>query len=183
MKVFRRSLFVLLCLFMLPFMVGLFYPHNLLYERSIVIDKPVYNVYNYIACLTNHQKFSPWYIQGGTTIVNCNGGNDASNCGYSYNWTNINGRIGPGSEEILCIAEADRVETIVRLNEPFINYNYSTLITEKLNENQTKVTWKMKSHLPNPFNALHLICKYDEKFGSYLEESLFLLKQNVETFE
>ena len=75
------------------------------------------------------------------------------------------------------------METIVRLNEPFINYNYSTLITEKLNENQTKVTWKMKSHLPNPFNALHLICKYDEKFGSYLEESLLLLKQNLETLE
>lgn len=163
-------------------MVGIYIPYKLEYERSIVIDKPVYNVHHFIACLTNHQLFSPWYIQQGNTIVTCNGG-DNSSCGFSCSWTNENGNIGSGSEEILCIAEIDRVETIVRLSKPFTNYNYSTIITERLTDNQTKVTWRMKSQLPNPFNSLNLIFKYDEKYAAYIEESLILLKQNVESLE
>lgn len=160
-------------------MIGLYVDRQLVFERSIIVDKSIYDAYQYVSCLNNHKTFSPWYLQDEDVKTSCDGGDDAS-CGFTCEWQTDNGAIGDGAEEILCIADIDRIETIVRLKDPFKFFSYSTIITEKWGSSQTKVIWKMKSNMPIPFNTLHYFFKYDVMYGVYLEEALWKLKQNVE---
>lgn len=174
MKILKKILLVIAIIISIPLLAALFIRKDYLVNRSVTIDRPAAEVFQYIKLQKNQDHYNKWVMADPAMQKNYRG-NDG-NVGFVYAWNSKN--MGKGEQEIKSITEGIEIITELRFEKPMESVGHATMTTEPVNENQTRLLWTMKGSSPYPFNFMNLFM--DGMLGKDMETSLALLKSNLE---
>jgi hypothetical protein len=147
-------------------------------DRSIVIDKPSDEVFEYVKYLRNQYNYSVWGDLDSDMKQEFHGTDGT--VGFISAWEG-NEEAGRGEQEIIGMVEVERIDYELRFFEPFESTSYSFMSTESISENQTRVTWGMFGTFPRPMNIMLLFFDLEEAIGNDYETGLANLKVLLES--
>lgn len=178
MKAVKIILLIIAILLIIPLVTALFVPKDYTIEREILINKPKLEVFDYIRFLKNQDNFSVWAKMDPDMKKEYRGTD--GEVGFVSAWESQNGEVGKGEQEIKKIKDSERIDFELRFLKPFTTTASAYMATEYIYENQTKVKWGFKGHLPYPFNLMLLFMNMDQIIGDDLETGLTNLKVLIE---
>lgn len=178
MKLLKRLLFGLLALIALALLVALFVEKDLGAERSIVVNRPVTDVYNYVKLLKNHNEFGKWNLID-PDMKKAYNGTDGTK-GFTYAWESQNEEVGKGEQTITALKEGERIDHQLHFIKPFESYARSYMTTEATDDGNTKVTWGFAGKMDYPFNLMRLFIDMNKSIGDDFETGLQNLKGKLE---
>jgi len=146
-------------------------------ERSVVIDRPSEEVFDYVKYLRNQYNYSVWGAMDPDMKQEFRGTDGT--VGFVSAWEG-NEDAGAGEQEIVGMVDGERIEYELRFFEPFESTSNSFMSTESISENQTRVTWGMYGTFPRPMNIMLLFFDLEEAIGSDYETGLNNLKVILE---
>jgi hypothetical protein len=156
---------------------GLFIPKGMKATREIIINKPNAEVFNYIKQLKNQDNYSKW----GSMDPNMKKeyrGTDAT-VGFVSAWEG-NKKVGAGEQEITGVEEGRKLSTELRFIKPFKSVAQSTMTTEALSDNSTKVSWGFEGQMNYPMNIMKLFMNMEKSIGDDFSTGLSNLKALLE---
>jgi hypothetical protein len=152
MKIF---LIIVATIILIIAVLGIAAPKEFKLERSIVINKPVAEVFSHLNLLKNHDQWNAW-TKKDPNIKKEFKGTDGT-VGFTSFWVSEDPEIGTGEQEIKNIVENQKLETEIRLKKPFEASFSSYMTTEPEAASQTKVVMGMYSKIPFPMNVISFI--------------------------
>ncbi len=170
-------LYIILGIVAAILIAGLFIPKGMKATREIVINKPNAEVFNYIKHLKNQDNYSKW----GSMDPNMKKeykGTDATP-GFVSAWEG-NKKVGQGEQEIISIEEGRKLNTELRFIKPFKSVAQSSMTTEAITENSTKVSWGFEGSMNYPMNAMKLFMNMEKAIGNDFSLGLNNLKSLLE---
>jgi len=171
----QTVLIIIAAIIALPFVIALFIPKEYKVARSIVINAPKNEVFDYIKYIKNQDYYSKWNMTD-PDKQQIFTGTDGT-VGFIYAW-NGNSKAGEGAQEIMGIADGERLTTEVRFVRPFKSTGHLYMITEALTDHSTKVSWGMTGKMGYPLNLMTSLMKGG--LGKDLDISLNNLKGILE---
>lgn len=145
-------------------------------ERSVEIEKPIDDVFEYIRHLRNQDEYSAWAAMDPNMTQEFRGTDGT--VGFVSAWEGE--ETGKGEQEIVEIIEGERIDFKLRFFEPFESEADVYMITDSLSENQTRVTWGLESSMNRPMNLMLLFVNMEEAIGNDYDEGLAKLKEILE---
>ena len=170
-------LYIILGIIAALLIAGLFIPKGMKATREIIINKPNAEVFNYIKQLKNQDNYSKW----GSMDPNMKKeyrGTDAT-VGFVSAWEG-NKKVGTGEQEITGIEEGRKLSTELRFIKPFKSVAQSTMTTEALSDNSTKVSWGFEGQMNYPMNIMKLFMNMEKSIGDDFSTGLSNLKALLE---
>ncbi|WP_431136714.1 SRPBCC family protein [Psychroserpens mesophilus] len=171
-------LYVLGILVLLFILLALFAPKSYKVERSIVINKPLPEVFIYLKHIKNQDFWSPWKKrdpQMKQEFIGTDG-----EIGFIAKWEG-NKAVGVGEQEITSIVDNERVEARLRFFKPWKSESDAITKVEVAEEGKTKVTWGFSGQNKVPANIFMLLYNVDKHVGKDFEEGLGSLKEILES--
>jgi len=164
-------------LFILLVVVAIIAPKTEIVERTIIINKPVLEVYSYLVELQNLEEWSPWSKKDPKTIHKYKGvGNSV---GSIHSWTSEHRQVGIGEQEITSVTPFKEVVSELRFAEPFESNSITYLKFNDLGIS-TEVTWGHTSEY-NPLQAVFMMAMdMDTYLGNDFDEGLLMAKTILE---
>lgn len=156
--------------------VALFTKKEYTVEREVTINKPKEEVFNYIKFQKNQDNYNKWVMVDPKAQKGYSGTDGT--VGFIYAWDSKNKSLGKGEQEIKKITKGEGVNLEIRFKKPFEGVGITTMRTESVSGNKTKVKWGMAGKNPYPFNLMNLFM--DNMLGKDLEISLITLKNVIE---
>jgi uncharacterized protein YndB with AHSA1/START domain len=138
----------------LVLIAALFVKNEYEIERSVVVNRPVSDVFDYVRMLTNQDYFSKWVMTDPYKKTE-HRGTDGT-VGFVYGW-NGNKEAGEGEQEIIGLSPNHKVNIEVRFVRPFRSTATTPFTLERISETQTKVTWGMEGRSRYPMNLMYLL--------------------------
>jgi hypothetical protein len=178
MKILKKILLVLLIIIVLFLITGIFVKKECTIERSITINKPKQEVFDYIKLLKNQDNFSVW-MKMDPDMKKEYTGTDGT-IGFTAAWDSERDDVGKGSQTITKIDEGNRIDFALHFIKPREGEATCYMSTEQAGDNQTLVKWVFQSKAPYPFNVMLLIMPMDKYVGEPLEKGLVNLKEILE---
>jgi hypothetical protein len=169
-------LYILLGIVGLIILFALIAPKSYEVSRSIVINKPVSEVFEFLKYLKNHEVWSPWEKKD-PNMKKTFTGTDGT-VGAISAWVG-NKDVGEGEQEILNIIENKTIESKLRFFKPWKSESDAYLRTEEVNGG-TKVVWGFSGVNKVPTNIFMLFMNMDKTVGKDFEEGLASLKTHLE---
>lgn len=176
MKIFVIVLGALVALICLLLLIALFIKTEYKIYREVVISRPRNEVYSYIRNLKNQDHYSKWVMTDPSMKKEFKG--EDGNVGFIYAWDSNDKNVGKGEQEIVNLVDGERVDAVIRFIKPFEGIANTSMQTESVSENQTKVSWSMKGESRYPMNLMNPFM--DQLLGKDLQTSLATLKSNLE---
>lgn len=173
----------MLIIFISLSIVGLFVITSFLapstYEvsRSIVINKPNYDVFQYLKFIKNQDHWSPWKKKDPDMKQEFYGID--GEVGFIAKWEG-NSEVGSGEQEITHIVNNQRIEFKLVFYKPWKSESNAFIDVEDLGKMQTKVIWGFSGKIKFPANVFLLFYNMDKKVGKDFEEGLINLKVLLE---
>ena len=177
MNILLIILLIIVAIIALLFIVALFSKKQYAVERTVVIQRPKHEVFNYITRLKNQDNYSKWVMMD-PLMKKTYRGEDGSK-GFVYAW-NGNNKAGAGEQEIKKLEEGRRMETEVRFVRPFKGTAFNYFETHDVKENSTRLSWGFSSRLRYPANIFLLLTSIERTLGKDIEQSLQKLKSILE---
>ncbi|RIA10088.1 polyketide cyclase/dehydrase/lipid transport protein [Flavobacteriaceae bacterium MAR_2010_72] len=146
-------------------------------SRSIEINRPLEDVFDYLKYIKNQNDWSPWK-QKDPNMKQEFLGTDGE-VGFISKWEG-NKNVGTGEQEITQIIPNKRIDTELRFLKPWKSASNGYLITSDLGNNSTKVEWGFSGNNPVPFNIFMLFFNFEKAVGKDFEEGLTSLKEVLE---
>ncbi len=178
MRILKKILVVAGAIVALLLIVALFVKKDYLVEREIVINKPKAEVFEYIRFIKNQDHFSQWN-QLDPNMKKTYKGTDGT-VGFVSAWESTHENVGVGEQELVKIADGERIDMKLRFKTPFEAENDAYMTTEDLGNNQTKTKWGFKGAFPYPMNLMGLVIDMEDAVGGDLEVGLKNLKTVLE---
>lgn len=178
MKILKKILVALAIMVAIPLVVALFVKREYAIERSITIDKPKQDVFDYIRYLKNQDNYSKWNNLD-PAMKKAYTGTDGE-VGFVYRWESDKDDVGIGEQEIKKLTEGERIDFELRFIKPFEATEPAYMTTETLTDGQTKVVWGFSGKMPYPFNLMLLFINMEKMIGGDLETGLGNLKNVLE---
>ncbi|MGB3800856.1 MAG: SRPBCC family protein [Lewinella sp.] len=119
-------------------------------ERSVEIDRPVAEVFNYVRFIGNHRHFNIWQMADPDMQVTSAG--DDGEVGFVHSWDSRVRNVGAGSQEITEILGRERISYELRFERPMQATNYSNVHFLSLPRQRTRVTWDFSGDLVFPMS-------------------------------
>lgn len=170
-------LYILGAILLLFILLALLAPKQYEVSRSITIDKPLSEVFNYLKHIKNQDHWSPWKKKDpdmAQEFVGTDG-----EVGFISKWEG-NKEVGTGEQEIMNIVENDRVEARLRFFKPWKSESDAITKVETVDQGQTKVTWGFSGTNKVPANIFMMLYNVDKHVGKDFEEGLASLKEILE---
>ena len=167
------------CLLLL---IALFSRRSYTVRRSILISKPVDEVFNYVRYLKNQDHFNKWVMMDPDMKKSFAGEDGAA--GFIYAWDG-NRKAGAGEQEIKRIEEGKEIDMEVRFIRPFKGLAHARLetgavVTRDAMPPATSVNWSFSSSMKYPANIFLLFMNIEKFLGRDMETSLTNLKTVLE---
>ncbi|GGH09319.1 SRPBCC family protein [Mucilaginibacter phyllosphaerae] len=147
-------------------------------QRSIIINKPRRQVFDYVKYLRNQDHYSKWVMMDPNKRMAYTGTDGTE--GYNAAWDSDMKQAGKGNQTIEKIVDGERVDIRVVFIKPFAGVADTYIATQSVTENTTSVKWAFASKMPFPMNAMLLFVNMEKMLGRDLEESMNNLKQVLE---
>jgi hypothetical protein len=112
-------------------------------EKSIAINKPSEEVFNYLKLTKNQDNFSVWNMTDPNMNKNYQGTDGT--VGFVYVWDSINKNVGAGEQEITDIVDGKRIEYAIRFFRPMQNTGKSKFEIKPDGDQNSLVTWIFES--------------------------------------
>jgi hypothetical protein len=157
--------------------LALFTKKDFAVQRAIVIHRPTELVYDYLRHLKNHEEFNKWANRDPHMTKNFKGTDGT--VGFIYGW-NGNKKAGEGEKEIKALVPGKKVDIEMRFKRPFTAVSQTFYTMEPTAPEGTKVTCGISSTLNYPMNLFLVFMDTDKHMGKDMEESLEMLKGNLE---
>ena len=170
--------YILLGIVLVLFILGLIAPKDYEISRSIVIDKDIKEVFQFLKLIKNQDHWSPWKKKDPSmkqSYIGVDG-----EVGFIAKWEG-NKDVGMGEQEILSITENQEVNSKLRFLKPWKSESDAYIRVEALTKNRTSVTWGFTGKSPMPFNVFILFFNMDKTVGKDFEEGLTSLKKVLES--
>lgn len=153
-------------------------PTGIKVERSITINKPKAEVFDYLRLLKNQSNWGTWFKKDPGMKLESRGTDGT--VGYVSAWDSQNADVGAGEQEITKIVDGERVDTQLRFKRPFESQSDAYMIAESAGDVQTKVRWGFSGSMPRPMNVMLLMMDMDKEVGKDFDEGLNNLKNILE---
>ena len=147
-------------------------------QRSIVINKPLGQVFEYVKLLRNQENYSKWVMLDPNKRMTYTGTDGTE--GFANAWDSDMKQAGKGEQTITKIVDGERIETRVVFIKPFAGVADIYMATAPVTEDSTTVTWGFASKMPFPMNAMMLVMNMEKMLGADMEMSLNNLKHILE---
>lgn len=177
MKFIKGFFIFFFVVILLALIAGLFMKKDFHVERSVVIAKPVGDVFDYVKYLKNQDNYSYWARLDPQMKKTYTG--DDGTVGFVSAWEG-NKDVGKGAQEITGIRENERIDYELRFIEPFETTNTSYMTTMSEGPSSTKVTWGMDGRMNYPMNVMMPFMGMDRMLGDQLQAGLTGLKSLME---
>lgn len=171
-------LYVLATIILLIVVLGLIAPNNYEVKRSIIINRTLTDTFQYLKSIKNQDNWSPWKKKDpnmSQTFVGTDG-----EVGFVSKWKG-NKEVGEGEQEIISIIENESIDTELRFFKPWKSQSIGHLLVDRIEDDQTMVTWGFSGRNPFPFNIFMLFFNFETAVGKDFEEGLERLKKILET--
>ena len=182
MKLLKRILLGLLFLIALLLIIALFVPKEILVSRSIQINRPQTEVFNYVKQLNNQTKYGVWWKADPKMKITTTGTD--GQVGFVHAWDSKDENVGAGQQKIIALdssASKSKISIELKFIRPFESVNPSYIATNSIAGNkQTEVTWAITSKMPYPLNLMGALMNMEEMLGNDLEKGLKNLKVLLE---
>ena len=170
-------LYILLGIIALFIILSLIAPKKFSVSRSIVIDKPLPEVFQYLKYIKNQDNWSPWKLKDPDMKQEFIGTD--GEVGFIAKWVG-NKEVGTGEQEIIKITENESIEAQLRFFKPWKSQSDAITKVENVGVRQTKVTWGFSGESKPPSNVFFLFFNMDKTVGKDFEEGLAMLKEVLE---
>ena len=151
-------------------------PKNYDVNRSIVINKPLKDVYNYLKLIKNQDNWSTW-AEKDPNMKKTFTGNDGE-VGFISAWVG-NKDVGEGEQEITGFVENEAVYSQLRFFKPWKSTSDAYLKVSK-ESGGTKVVWGFSGNNKFPVRIIMLFMNMDKVVGKDFEYGLNKLKGLLE---
>lgn len=170
-------LYVLAAIVALIVVLGLIAPNNYQAKRSIIINHTLPETFAYLKSIKNQDNWSPWKKKD-PNMTQTFEGTDGE-IGFISKWKG-NKDVGEGEQEIVSIVKNESIDTELRFFKPWKSQSIGHLLVDKVDEEQTMVTWGFSGRNPFPFNIFMLFFNFEKAVGKDFEEGLESLKEILE---
>ena len=171
------ALYIIIGLVALIAVLGSIAPKALKVERSVTIERPAPEIFDYVKQLENMKEWGPWYKKDPNANYTSSG-MDGS-IGYVSKWAG-NKEVGEGEQEITGLFENERVETELRFIKPWKSQSQAFINLEDHQNGTTTVSWGFTGNNPFPMNIMSLFLNMDKMLGKDFESGLDNLKGILE---
>ncbi len=146
-------------------------------SRTVVINKPREEVYNFVRQLKNQPLWNPWFERDPDAIKKYKG-NDGK-VDASFYWKG-NRKVGEGIQRIVKAKQGRVFETRILFIKP-VKINALTYIGVKdLDAEKTKMVWGVRGHLAFPLTIISIFYSPEKLLGEKLDRGLRDLKELLE---
>jgi hypothetical protein len=170
-------LYIVLAIFTLIVILGIVVPKDYEVSRSIIVNKPLPETFQYLKYIKNQDFWSPWKKKDPNLTQDFKGVD--GEVGFISKWKG-NKEVGEGEQEILNILENESIETQLRFLKPWKSESIGHLLVEKIDERQTMITWGFSGKNKFLMSIFMLFMNMDKAVGKDFEEGLTSLKQVLE---
>ncbi|MFC4721322.1 SRPBCC family protein [Geojedonia litorea] len=146
-------------------------------SRSIEINRPLVDVFEYLKHIKKQNDWSPWKKKDPDMKQEFLGTD--GEVGFISKWEG-NKNVGTGEQEIINIVPNERIDTELRFLKPWKSTSNGYLIVNDLGNNTTKVEWGFSGNNPVPFNIFMLFFNFEKAVGKDFDEGLTSLKEVLE---
>jgi uncharacterized protein YndB with AHSA1/START domain len=157
--------------------IGLFSKKGYVIERSVLINKPKEEVFNYVKLMKNQDHFSKWVMKDPGMKKDFRGTDGTA--GFVYAWNSTDKNAGEGEMEIKKITGQERIDMEIRFERPMKAVSEAAFVLETAGS-QTNTKWSFKSEMKYPLNVMMLLVNFEKMLGKDMDESLAMLKSNLE---
>ena len=147
-------------------------------SRSIIIEKPLPEVFEYLKFIKNQNNWSPWKKKDPNMTQEFVGTD--GEVGFISKWEG-NKDVGTGEQEIMRIVENEVIEAQLRFFKPWKSQSDAFTKVDDLGKGKTKVTWGFLGKSKRPTNVFFLFFNMDKTVGKDFEEGLSDLKTILES--
>lgn len=176
MKALKKILLGIVALIALVLVIALFVKKDFAVERSITINKPNQEVFDYVKLLKNQKNWST-YSQADPEMKEFYKGTDGT-VGAVYGWESK--MMGDGEQVITKVAEGERVDIDLIFKGMMGGTSPAYIATKVLSDSTTQVTWAMSGKMNYPMNFMGLFMSMDDMIGTEYQKSLEQLKGILE---
>lgn len=175
-KFLKRAALVLVALVAIALIFPAFLPRTFAVERSIRIDRPREEVFDYLARLTNQPAFSSWSKLDPDMSTRVSGKD--GEVGSIYSWTSVERNVGAGELEIKGLTRPSRLDLEIRIHSPFESTDPTYILLETVDGNSTQMKQVYTGKINYPMNILcSMVC---DTVGKGMDETLANLKKVLE---
>lgn len=174
----KKVLYVIVSLVALIFIAAAFLPSTYYVERSVEVNKPTAEVFEYVRVLRNQQEFAVWQAMDPDAIKEYTG--EDGQIGSTYSWDSQMDEVGAGEQELIKVEAPNRLEWELRFIRPFESTDVAFMTTTATENGGTKVTWGFDGSMDYPSNLMLLFMDFDAMLGPQLKEGLDNLKEQLE---
>lgn len=175
MNILKKIGLVLLGIIILLLIIAIFIKKEYKVEKSVVINKPKQEVFDYIKNFRNQMEYNKWTMPDPNMKTEFRGQDGA--VGSVFYW-NGNDDVGEGEQEIKTIVEGKRLDIELRFKRPFESTANAFMFTDEVSPTQTRVTWGMEGRSSYPMNLMNIFM--DSMLGNTIHESLEIMKSKLE---
>ncbi len=178
MAILKKLLYALGLLLVLILIIAAFTKKDFSVERSVLINKPQQEVYDYVKLLKNQDFFSKWNKLD-PNMKKTYQGTDGT-VGFTYRWESNDENVGIGEQEIMKLVPNERIDLEIRFEKPFKAVHPAYFLTQANGPQQTKVTWGFSGDMKYPLNIMLLFMDFEKMIGDDLQTGLNNLKTNLD---
>ncbi len=142
--------------------------------RSITINKPKTEVFEYAKYLKNQNEYSVWATADPNMKKEFRGTDGQP--GFVSAWDSEVDDVGKGEQEIIKITDGQRIDYELRFIEPFESKDMAYMTFEAVSDSSTQVKWGFDGKMVYPMNIMLLFMDFDAMLGKDLQEGLSKLK-------
>jgi len=172
------ALYVVAAIVAVIVLLALVAPKTYNVSRSISINKPVTEVFQYLKHIKNQDEWSPWKKKD-PNMKQTHTGTDGE-IGFVAHWEG-NKDVGTGEQEIVSITENKAINTQLRFYKPWKSQSDAYLTTRVVDDKTTEVVWGFSGVNKPPSNIFFLFFNMDKTVGKDFEEGLADLKRILES--
>lgn len=169
-------IYILIGIVLLIAILGIIAPKSYDVRRSIVVNKPLAEVYDFLKYINNQDQWSPWKEKDPNmkkTLTGTDG-----EIGFISAWVG-NKDVGEGEQELVGLKENEEVTSVLRFFKPWKSTSDAYLrVAEK--DGGTEVTWGFSGKNKFPFSIFMLFMSMDKSVGKDFEKGLGKLKGILE---
>lgn len=144
--------------------------------RSVIINKPSQQVYEFVKYLKNQEQYSKWVMTDPNQEIKQTGTDGTE--GAIYAWDSKDNHVGEGEQQITKLVDGREVDCEIRFKRPMENTARTVMTTEATSPTQTKVSWTFYSTCAFPMRFMNLFV--DGLLGPDIQTSLYNLKAVLE---
>ncbi|NND15918.1 MAG: SRPBCC family protein [Eudoraea sp.] len=170
-------LYILIGIVVLITVLGLIAPKTYDVSRSININRPRSEVFDYARSLQKQDDWSPWARKDPNMNKEFEGTD--GQVGAITKWQG-NKDVGEGEQEITHLVENERIESRLRFFKPWKSESDAYMQLSDNESNGTNFTWGFKGENKFPMSIMMLFMNMDKMIGKDFEEGLDSLKEVLE---